>query len=137
MAYRISLCLRWTLASPVMRILVMLSNASSDPPRRSFAVRQRNYAAIFQPHHFDQSAWIRAMMLPSVSLNHAAFAPPAVEIPLLSMVGISYFSNLTPRAVNSATSFSMSLTCQNPWLACDVPAFGVGYRKQAVPLANS
>jgi hypothetical protein len=44
------------------------------------------------------------MVLPSESLNQAAFAPPAVAMP----------------------SRSMSSTCQNAWLAFDVPALGVG-----------
>jgi hypothetical protein len=38
-------------------------------------------------------------------LNHAALAPPAVEIPFSSTSGMSYFSNFTPRAISSATSF--------------------------------
>jgi hypothetical protein len=29
----------------------------------SFAVPRRNFAALFQPRHFDQSVWISAMML--------------------------------------------------------------------------
>src|SRR5215510_1572103 len=45
------------------------------------------------------------MMLPSVSLNHAALAPPAAEMPFSSTSGRSYFSNSTPRAIKSATSF--------------------------------
>jgi hypothetical protein len=53
------------------------------------------------------------------------------------MSGMSYFSNFTPRAFSSATSRSMSSTCQNAWLAWEVPAFGVGYRKHAVSLPNS
>jgi hypothetical protein len=32
------------------------------------------------------------MMFPSVSLNHAALASPAVEIPFSSILGMSYFS---------------------------------------------
>jgi hypothetical protein len=43
----------------------------------------------------------------------------------------------TPRAFNSASSCSISSTCQNAWLANDVPAFGVGYRKHAVFSPNS
>ena len=77
------------------------------------------------------------MMFPSVSFNHAALAPPAVEILFSSISGMSYFSKFTPRAFSSATSRSTSSTCQNAWLAWDVPAFGVGYRKHAVPLPNS
>jgi len=51
--------------------------------------------------------------------------------------GMSYSSNFTPLALSSATSFSTSPTCQNAWLALEVPALGVGYMKQAVPPANS
>jgi hypothetical protein len=40
--------------------------------------------------------------------------------------GVSYSSNTTPRFFSSATSRSTSSTCQNAWLAFDVPAFGVG-----------
>src|SRR5215475_11193702 len=47
------------------------------------------------------------MMFPSVSLNHAALAPPAVKMPFSSVSGMSYFSNFTPRAFSSATSRSM------------------------------
>ena len=65
-------------------------------------------------------------MLPSESLNHAAFAPPAVVMPLASVPGMSYFSKVTPRRLSSATSASISFTSQNAWLACDVPALGVG-----------
>src|SRR4030095_2082185 len=86
--------------------------------------------------HFAQSVWINARVLSSVYLKQAALEPPAVEIPFSSTPGILYFSTSTPRVISSATSFSMSSTCQHAWLACDVPAFGVGYRKQAVPLAN-
>jgi hypothetical protein len=32
---------------------------------------------------------------------------------------------------------STSATGQNAWLACDVPAFGVGYTNAAVPPPNS
>jgi hypothetical protein len=77
------------------------------------------------------------MMFPSVSLNHAALAPPAVEMPFSSISGMSYFSNFTPRAFRSATTRSMSSICQNAWLAWEVPALGVGYRRHAVPLPNS
>ena len=53
MANRTLLRLPWTLASPVMRISVMLFDASSDPLPRGFAVPQRNFAASFQTRHFD------------------------------------------------------------------------------------
>ena len=42
------------------------------------------------------------------------------------MSGMSYSSNCTPRFFSSATSRSMSSTCQNAWLAFEVPAFSVG-----------
>ena len=68
-----------------------------------------------------------ARMFPSVSLNHAVFAPPAVAMPLtVLMAGVSYSSKVTPRAFRSATSRSTSASCQNAWLARLVPAFGVG-----------
>ena len=38
------------------------------------------------------------MIFPSVSLNHAALAPTAVEMPFSSTSGRLYFSNFTPRA---------------------------------------
>jgi hypothetical protein len=44
-----------------------------------------------------------------------------------------YSSNTTPRALSSATSASTSLTCQYAWLAMDVPALRVGYKKTSVP----
>ena len=60
-----------------------------------------------------QMLWISAMIFPSVSLNQAALAPPAVEMPFSSIPGISYFSKFTPRAFSSAISRSRSSTCQN------------------------
>src|SRR5262244_3010500 len=60
-----------------------------------------------------QRLWITAKIFPSVSLNHAALAPPPVAMPFSSVPGWSYFSNFTPRFVNSETSRSMSSTCQN------------------------
>ena len=78
--------------------------------------------------------WLTARMFPSVSLNQAVFAPPAVAIPrVLFIPGMSYCSKVTPRAFSSATSFSTSATCQKAWLARDVPALGVGYMKTSVP----
>src|SRR5215475_272074 len=74
--------------------------------------------------------WLTARMFPSVSLNQAVFAPPPVA--MLSTVfnpGVWYSSNTTPRALSSATSASTSSTCQNAWLALDVPALVVGYMK--------
>src|SRR5215470_12304293 len=82
----------------------------------------------------DYSRWAIARMFPSVSLNQAVFAPPAVTM-LLFIVrpGMSYSSNFTPRAFSSATSASTSLTCQKAWLALDVPALDVGYMNTSVP----
>ena len=66
-------------------------------------------------------------MLPSVSLNQAAFAPPAVIAPLgLFWPGMSYSSKATPRDFSSAISRSTSSTCQKAWLALEVPALGGG-----------
>jgi hypothetical protein len=53
------------------------------------------------------------------------------------MPGASYSSKVTPRAFSSATSRSTSSTCQNAWLALEVPALAVGYKKHAVCSANS
>ncbi len=100
-------------------------------------VRQGDRAPAGAALSRSQRLWISAMMLPSLSLNHAALAPPAVVMPFSSVPGMSYLSKVTPRAFSAATSRSTSSTCQNAWLACDVPAFGVGYRKHAVPLPNS
>src|SRR5262249_359721 len=75
--------------------------------------------------------WIGAAGLHQV--NQAVFAPPAAAILFrIFTPGMSYSSNTTPRALSSATSRSTSSTCQNAWLAREVPAFGVGYRKHAV-----
>jgi hypothetical protein len=41
------------------------------------------------------------------------------------------------RAFKSATSRSTWSTYQNAWLALEVPALGVGYRKHAVRSADS
>src|SRR5882672_1640515 len=72
--------------------------------------------------------WLTAMMFPSLSLNHAVFAPPPVAMLFFILIpGMSYSSNTTPRAFSSATSASTSLTCQYAWLAFDVPALPVGY----------
>src|ERR1035438_991858 len=77
--------------------------------------------------------WLIARIFPSVSLNQAVFAPPAVIMPFLIVIpGMSYSSNFTPRALSSATSASTSSTCQNAWLAFDVPALGVGYMNTPV-----
>src|SRR2546429_44877 len=79
--------------------------------------------------HSSQRAgrrWLTAMMLPSLSLNHAVFAPPPVAMLFFILIpGMSYSSNTTPRALSAATSASTSSTCQNAWLALDVPALGV------------
>src|SRR5580692_1684466 len=78
--------------------------------------------------------WLTARIFPSVSLNHAVFAPPPVIMPFFIVTpGMSYSSNFTPRAFSSATSASTSLTCQNAWLALDVPALSVGYINTPVP----
>src|SRR6185369_8725957 len=78
--------------------------------------------------------WLTARMLPSVSLNQAVLAPPAVAMLFfITMPGMLYSSKVTPRPFNSATSASTSATCQNAWLALDVPALGVGYMKTSEP----
>ena len=75
-----------------------------------------------------------AKTFPSLSLNHAVFAPPPVAMLFTILIpGMSYCSNFTLRAFSSATSASTSLTCQNAWLALDVPALFVGYRKTSPP----
>src|SRR5205814_1486667 len=67
------------------------------------------------------------MILPSLSLNQAVLAPPPVATLFLVLSpGTSYSSNTTPRALSWATSRSTSATCQNAWLARDVPARRVG-----------
>lgn len=68
------------------------------------------------------------MMFPSLSLNQAALAPPAVTAPsaLRSPGRPGYSSNTTPRAFSWRISPSTSVTDQKAWLACEVPAFGVG-----------
>src|SRR5204863_3147520 len=83
---------------------------------------------ILRPYRKSQRrVCTRARMLPSVSLNHADLAPPAVAMPFsVFRPGMSYSSNVTPRDFKSATSRSMLSTCQKAWLALDVPAFGVG-----------
>ena len=82
--------------------------------------------------------WLTARIFPSLSLNQAVFAPPATAMLFCIFTpGMSYSSNTTPRALSSVTSSSTSSTCQNAWLAQEVPPFGVGYRKHAVPLPNS
>src|SRR5689334_23319772 len=72
------------------------------------------------------TSWMRAMMLPSLSLNHAAFAPPPVAMPSFIVMppisSESYSSNFTPRERSCAISLSRSSTFQNAWLALDVPA---------------
>ena len=84
--------------------------------------------------HGHRSRWLTAMMLPSLSLNHAVFAPPPVAMLFFILIpGMSYSSNTTPRALSTATSASTSSTCQNAWLALDVPALGVGYMKTSAP----
>src|SRR5437899_2965282 len=73
-----------------------------------------------------RTRWLTAMMFPSLSLNHAVLAPPAVAMLfLIFMPGMSSSSKTTPRALSSATSASTSSTCQNAWLAFDVPALRV------------
>jgi len=73
-------------------------------------------------------------MFPSVSLNQAVLAPPAVTMLFFIVTpGKSYSSSFAPRAFRSATSASTSATCQNAWLALDVPALGVGYMKTSAP----
>src|SRR6185312_11466714 len=84
-----------------------------------------------RPEH--QMLCTMAMMLPSVSLNQAVLAPPPVAMPFFVLrFGMSYSSNVTPFFLSSATSRSTSSTCQNAWLARDVPAKLDGYMKQAV-----
>src|SRR6478609_7598298 len=77
-----------------------------------------------------QSVWMIARMFPSESLNHAAFAPPAMMAPAgLRWPGmLSYCSKTTPRFFSSTISRSTSSTAQNAWLAFDVPALSVRYR---------
>ena len=86
----------------------------------------------------DELRYVLANSGARALVYHAAFAPPAVAMPFsVFMPGMSYSSKVTPRAFNSATSRTTSSTCQKAWLALDVPAFGVGYRKQAVWSRNS
>src|SRR5258705_5000062 len=81
-----------------------------------------------------QRRWLTARIFPSVSLNQAVFAPPPVAMLFFILIpGMSYSSNTTPRALSSATSASTSSTCQNAWLALEVPAFFVGYMKTSAP----
>jgi hypothetical protein len=66
-------------------------------------------------------------MLPSLSLNHAALAPPAVTAPAgLLLAGHVVVLEHHARALSASISRSTSATDQNAWLACDVPALGVG-----------
>src|SRR6266567_9224132 len=76
--------------------------------------------------HHHRRRWLTAMMFPSLSLNHAVFAPPPVAMLFFILIpGMLYSSKTTPRTLSSATSASTSLTCQNAWLAFDVPALPV------------
>ena len=53
------------------------------------------------------------IMLPSLSLNHAARVVPVVAMPLWVLrPGKSYSSNTTPRDCGSLTSASMSLVAK-------------------------
>src|SRR5262249_26604805 len=53
----------------------------------------------------DHILWLTARILPSMSLNHAVFAPPPVAMLFTVLIpGMSYSSKTTPRALSSATS---------------------------------
>ncbi len=79
-----------------------------------------------------------ANVFPSLSLNHAVFAPPPVAMLFTVLIsGMSYSSNTTPLAFNSATSAVTSSTAQNAVLAFDVPAPRDGYMKTQEPLPHS
>src|SRR4029434_6414031 len=81
--------------------------------------------------------WLTARIFPSLSLNQAVFAPPpAAMLFCIFIPGMSYSSKTTPLALSSATSRSTSSTCQNAWLAREVPAVGGGDREHAGPFAQ-
>src|SRR2546430_9644415 len=76
-----------------------------------------------------------AKIFPSLSLNHAVLAPPAVAMLFTVLIpGMSYSSKTTPLDFSSATSASTSTTAQNAVLAFDVPAPADGYIKTQEPL---
>ena len=79
-----------------------------------------------------------AMMLPSLSLNHAAFAPPAVIDAARALLAGHVVVLERHAARRQLGDLALDVVDrQNAWLARDVPALGVGYRKHAVPLPNS
>src|SRR3954462_3914310 len=72
-------------------------------------------------------AWSTHMMSPSLSLNHAARPIPgrAAISPSHSTPGMSYTSNVTPLALRSRTSDSISETCHCAIVCPACPAYAV------------
>src|SRR6266540_1265088 len=96
-------------------------------PREVGPSRPRAPGVPLVPYAGYRRRWLTAMMFPSLSLNHAVFAPPPVAMLFFILIpGMSYSSKTTPRAFSSATSASTSSTYQNAWLAFEVPALPVG-----------
>ncbi len=112
-------------------------NCTTRPPllRQSRPVTSETEPAT---RFYGETLWLIAKILPSLSLDHAVFAPPALAMLFsILMPGMSYSSNTTPPALSSRTSATTSSTAQNKVLAFDVPAPADGYMNTHEPPPHS